>query len=82
MEENFKVHGVYCWCNFGGYEVELHPSGDAARVRSNLGEDCIGQVSEWLEIEYIPAEEEEEEDLIPVIDPNGLNIPLNLVMRV
>lgn len=38
------------------------------------------EVSEWKEIEYIPSEDEEEE-LVPIIDPEGYDIPLNLVMR-
>ena len=38
------------------------------------------EVSEWKEIEYVLSEDEEEES-IPVIDPQGYNIELNQVIR-
>jgi hypothetical protein len=77
-DEQFIAHGIYTLGNAGGYEVMLSDSGDAAKVRDAYGSDNP-QTSDWLEIEYLPSEDGEME---PVIDPQGYNIPLNMVMRV
>jgi hypothetical protein len=77
--EPFIVHGVYTVSNSGGYEIMLNNSGDAAKVRDAYGSDNP-ETSDWLEIEYVP--EEDTLDFEAVIDPNGYNIPLSLVMRV
>jgi hypothetical protein len=74
--EEFIVHGHYTVSNNGGYEIMLNGSGDAARVRDAFGSDNP-ETSDWLEIEYVTNEDED--DFIPVIDPNGYNIPLNHV---
>lgn len=84
-DDYFKVHGHYTISNLGGYEIELADSGDSARVRDAYGNDNP-QISDWLEIEYVPNEdgdldEDGEVELVPVIDPSGYNIPLNMVMR-
>ncbi len=84
--ENFTVNGHYTVSNSGGYEIMISNSGDAAKVRDAFGSDNP-VTSDWLEIEYVEDEDGElDEDgllsLIPVIDPNGYNISLNLVMRV
>lgn len=76
--DEFIPHGSYTVSNAGGYEVMLNDAGDAARVRDAFGSDNP-QTSNWLEIEYVPNEEGNSE---PVIDPNGYNIPLNMVMRI
>lgn len=83
--DDFIVHGHCTVSNSGGYEIELADSGDSARVRDAYGSDNP-EISDWLEIEYVENEDGElDEDgnleLVPVIDPNGYNIPLNLVMR-
>lgn len=75
-EEPFTTHGVYTWSNSCGYEVELSPCGEAARLRIE------GKVTRWLEIEYVGDEDSEDGEMMPVIDPNRYNVPLNLVMRV
>ena len=85
-DEEFIVHGTYTVSNSGGYEIMISNSGDAARVRDAFGSDNT-KTSDWLEIEYITDEEGEhdEEDNLPsepIIDPQGYNIPLNMVMRV
>ncbi len=84
-DEEFVVHGHYTVSNSGGYEIMLSDSGDAARVRDSFGSDNP-ETSDWLDIEYVTDEEgepDEEGNLPsePVIDPEGYNIPLNLVMR-
>ncbi len=84
-DEEFVVHGHYTVSNSGGYEIMLSDSGDAARVRDAFGSENP-ETSDWLEIEYVTDEEgEPDEDgnlpSEPVIDPEGYNIPLNLVMR-
>ena len=78
--EEFVPHGSYTVSNAGGYEIMLNDAGDAARVRDAFGSDNP-ETSDWLEIEYVPSEDGEEE-FEPVIDPKGYNIPLNLVMRI
>jgi hypothetical protein len=86
MEEEFVVHGHYTVSNCGGYEIMISDCGDSAKVRDCFGSDNP-ETSDWLEIEYVQDEDgEPDEDgylpLEPVIDPNGYNISLNLVMRV
>ena len=72
--EEFIPQGTYTVSNTGGYEIMLSDSGDAAKVRDAFGSNNP-RVSDWLEIEY-------DENGEPVIDPNGYNIPLNMVMRI
>ena len=76
--DNFEVHGTYCISNSGGYEIMLHRSGDSAKVRDSFGSDNP-ETSDWLPIEYVTIEGTEESEA--VIDPEGYNIPLNMVMR-
>ena len=71
-----KIHGYYTKSNTGGYGVILSDCGDSAKLVMN-NEDC--DVTDWLDIEYVMDEDEGE--FVPVIDPDGFNIPLNLVMR-
>ena len=85
-DEEFVAHGTYTLGNAGGYEIMLSDSGDAAKVRDAYGSDNP-ETSDWLEIEYVNSEDGELDDegnpeIVPVIDPNGYNIPLNMVMRV
>ena len=75
MEKN-KIHGYYTKSNSCGYGVIISDCGEAAKLIMN-DEDYT--TTDWLNIEYILDEEEDE--FIPVIDPNGYNIPLNLVIR-
>jgi hypothetical protein len=72
--EDFTPHGVYTISNACSILVELAPEGDAARLKINE------EVTDWLEIEYVP--EEDYEDLQAVIDPEGHNVPLNLTMKI
>lgn len=77
--EKLVVHGTYGVSNSGGYEIMLDDSGDMAKVRDAFGSDNP-ETSDWLPIEYI--EDEDTLDYEPIIDPNGYNIPLSMVMRV
>jgi hypothetical protein len=70
-----KIHGYYTYSNSCGYGVILSDCGEAAKLVMN-NEDC--DVTDWLDIEYVMDEDEGE--FVPVIDPTGYNIPLNLVM--
>lgn len=86
--ENFITHGYYTVSNLGGYEIQLSDCGSSARVKDSWGNDNP-IISEWFEIEYIENgypnmmdEDKEMGELIPVIDPNGYDIPLNMVMKV
>jgi len=81
--DNFTAHGFYTISNAGGYEIELSSDGEQARVRDYYGSDDP-KVSDWLDIVFIPNSDMSEgaDDMIPVIDPAGLWIPLNLVMRI
>lgn len=76
-EELFRVDGVYTVSNSGGYEIMLSDDGDSVKVRDAFGSDNP-ETSDWLEIEYVGSEDGEME---AVIDPNGYNIPLNMVMK-
>ena len=85
--DDFRVDGVYTIGNSGGYEIMMHPSGDSAKVRDAYGSNNP-TTSDWLEIEYVSNPDIEEHDVVPedewnvpVIDPNGYNIPLDMVMR-
>jgi len=75
LEDDFNPQGYYTVSNTGGYEVEIDNSGDQARLKLPNG-----KITDWLDIEYVPKEDNPEEHE-PVIDPNGYNVPLNLVMR-
>jgi len=84
--KSFKVHGGYTISNTGGYEIELSDCGSSARVKDAWGSDNP-RISEWLEIEYIIDEDSEPDEegykeSEPVIDPDGYDIPLNMVMKV
>ena len=46
-EKKFTPHGFKTRSNFGGNEIEISPSGDAARFRIFGGEP-----TEWLEIQF------------------------------
>ena len=88
--ENFTAHGYYTISNNGGYLVELSPCGEMARIKEDNG-----HISPWLEIEYILGQDcancgedvgqctcDDGPGLQPIIDPDGYNIPLGLVMRI
>jgi hypothetical protein len=79
MRREFTAHGVYTVSNAGGFEIMLSDCGEAAIVRDCFGSDNP-QTSGWLPIEYIESEDSEE--LEPVIDPEGYNIPLSKVVRI
>ena len=73
---NFKPTGYYTVSNCLSYEVEIDESGDAARLRYPKG-----YVTSWLPIEHM-WENDLDLKTYPVIDPNGYNIPLDLVMKI
>ena len=70
-----KIHGYYTKSNCCGYGIIISDCGEAAKLV--LVE--LVDVTDWLDIEYIMDEDEGE--FVPVIDPDGYNVPLNLVMR-
>lgn len=59
--DNFKPHGYKGTSNWGGYEMQISDSGDAARLRDSH----TGKVSDWLEIQF------DEDGVAYVIDENG-----------
>jgi hypothetical protein len=73
---NFRIDGHYTVSNNGGYEIMISDCGSQAKVRDSLGSDNI--VTDWLDIDYAETDDEVE----PIIDINGYNIPLNMVTRV
>ncbi len=84
--EDFITHGHYTVSNWGGYEIQLSDCGTMARVKDSYGSDNP-IISEWLEIEYVIDEDSEPDEegykeSEPVIDPDGYDIPLNMVIRV
>jgi len=80
---NFVCHGTYAYSNACGYEVELSPDGESARLRIN-GNEPTATVTDWLPIEMVENDDADCEDdsFHPVIDPDGHNIPIELVMRI
>lgn len=69
-----KIHGYFQWSNSCGYGVHLSDDGEQAKLILNTEEP---EVTGWLDIEYVLGEGEME----PIIDPNGYNVPLKLVMK-
>lgn len=73
--------GSHTVSNTVGYLVEIYKAGDAARLL--IPQDKAGDehwiVTEWLEIGYIEDQDEPEGDLKAVIDPEGWNVPMELV---
>lgn len=83
LVEDFKVHGVHAVSNCGGYEIEISDDGETARVRTTFHSDpAKNEVSNWLPIVDVNDPADEDTESIPVIDPEGLYIPLSAVMRV
>ena len=71
-----KIHGYYTKSNSCGYGVILSDCGEAAKLIM----DSDGQnATDWLDIEYVFDEDQNE--FVPTIDPDGFNVPLNLVVR-
>jgi hypothetical protein len=73
-DKPFTRHGVYSWANVCGCEVEISECGSMGRLRIE------NRVTEWYEIEHI--EDEDGEESVPTIDPDGHNVPLNQVIKV
>lgn len=71
-----KIDGYYTYSNCCGYGVILSDCGEQAKLVMN-SEDC--DVTDWLDIDYVLDEDTNEFE--PVIDPEGFNVPLNLVIR-
>lgn len=46
-QEDFEPHGFRTASNLGGHEIQISPSGDAARFRFYGGEP-----TDWMEIEF------------------------------
>lgn len=59
--EDFVPQGYKGTSNWGGNEIQISDSGDAARIRDSH----TGSVSDWLEIEF------DEEGVAFVTDENG-----------
>lgn len=59
--DDFKAHGYRGTSNWGGLEMQISDSGDAARLRNSV----TNQVSDWLEIQF------DEDGVAYVVDENG-----------
>jgi hypothetical protein len=78
-----EIHGYYTVSNAISYGVILSDCGDSAKLVLMKDEP---ETTDWLDIEWVVNEDGEVDDegfpeLEPFIDPNGFNVPLNLVMR-
>ena len=78
-----KNHGYYTLSNAISYGVILSDCGDSAKLVLMKDEP---ETTDWLPIEWVVNEDEEVDDegfpvLEPIIDPEGFDVPLNLVMR-
>ena len=60
-ENDFEPHGYKTTSNFGGNEIQISNSGDAARIRDSH----TGNITDWLEIEF------DEEGVAYVTDEMG-----------
>lgn len=69
--DDFKPHGYKGTSNWGGYEMQISDSGDAARLRDSH----TGKVSDWLEIQF------DEDGVAYVIDEDGTEERLCDYMR-
>ena len=80
--DEFKPHGYCCDSNWGGKEIEISDSGDAARIRTNYG-DGPSKPSEWCEIQYDFQDEDgnDMDDGRPYILVNGEKEYLDNYMR-
>ena len=76
IDSDFVATGYITTSNAGGFEVEIHPSGDSARLKDESG------VTDWMEIEFVQNIDDPTGDLVPVINPDGYHIPLDQVMRI
>ena len=74
--DDFEADGFYTVSNAGGYEIMISDDGEKAKVRDAFGSEH-SKTSGWLRIEY-----DADEDANRIIDPNGYDIPLNMVMRI
>lgn len=72
-----EIHGYYQRSNACSYGVHISNCGEQAKLIMN-DEDCT--VTDWLDIEWIMSDDDDGE-YEPVIDPNGYNVPLNLVIK-
>jgi len=72
-----EIHGYYQCSNACSYGVHISDDMEQAKLIMN-DEDCT--VTDWLDIEWI-ASNDDDEEYEPVIDPNGYNVPLNLVIK-
>ena len=77
---NFITHGYYQVSNTGGYEIMISDCNSMAKVKESFGHEDNIKVSNWLPIENIFDDDQEE--YIDVIDPFGYSIPLNYVIKV
>ena len=80
MTENFIAHGSYTFCNAGGFLVQISDCGSMARTKDAFGSDNP-EISDWLEIVYV-EDKDNPNECIPVIEPEGRNIPLNQVIKI
>ena len=80
--DEFKPHGYCCDSNWGGKEIEISDSGDAARIRTNYG-NGPSKPSEWCEIQYDFQDEDGNymDDGRPYILVNGEKEYLDNYMR-
>ena len=59
--DDFQAHGYRGTSNWGGLEMQISDSGDAARLRNSI----TNQVSDWLEIQF------DEDGVAYVVDESG-----------
>jgi hypothetical protein len=79
-----KIHGYYTVSNAISYGVILSDCGDSAKLVLMKDEP---ETTDWLPIEWVPnadgvVDDEGLPELEAVIDPEGFDVPMNLVMRI
>ena len=77
-----KIDGYYTVSNSISYGVILSDCGDSAKLVLMKEKP---ETTDWLPIDWVTDEDNLDEDGFPeteaVIDPDGFNVPLSLVMR-
>ena len=68
--DDFNAHGYKAINNYGGNEIQINNSGDAARLKFQNGE-----ITDWLEIEF------DDEGVAYITTPNGQQEKLSDYMR-
>jgi hypothetical protein len=82
---DFVPHGSYTFSNAIGYEIELSPCGESARIRYQMHDETY-EISEWCEIEdrwdNSEGHDDNNDSYKVIVSERFGDIPLDQVMRI